>query len=698
MSRTTARAGIRACAWVFTCALAALLLSACAPGVGGAMSSATGPSSAEPAVAANTLAGVLHGGQSPIVGATVTLYEAGVTGTADATAQMLGQPQTTNSLGEFSFSNVTAGGLCGSTGALLYVVASGGSAGPGGSPNSAINLMAAVGACNSLPSYVVINELTTVAAVYALNGFAYQNSGASGGAGSLNGCVDCTPSSTNMTELNGSARGITNAFANAALLADVTSGNPASSLPSATTCAGSPAISVSTLNCPALDALTALANSLAACVNSTSAGSSQCVDLFECAVPGAAVNEDDPTECTPPSGSELPADTLSATLSIARNPGLVSTSGIWNIAAEQVVFSPGLVSAPNDWTLPLSFTGGGQISSPGAIAIDASGDVWIANTYIDGNHGDSITELSPTGTPLTPSGGLTAGGNTAEPVAIAIDAAGNVWVSNLDYGGGSSNVAELSPQGSSWSYQTFSLINPGAIAIDPLGNAWVLEASDTADVIDEIDPSGTVSNFNFGGGSSGDLGSPAGPGYVAIDATGDVWVASNYGSAVFKLSSSGVPESSFNGTGEIQITQPNSIAVAPGGNVWVAYADSVSELSPTSGTLLITAAYTGGTTGGGLINGTGPIAVDAGGTVWVVNKPGESSVTEIGPSGTPMSPVQGFKGGGILDVPTSIAVDPSGDVWISSSYTYNVGGTVTELIGVAMPTLTPLAAQITPGP
>lgn len=96
---------------------------------------------------------------------------------AGAAASVLGTT-TTDALGDFSFSNVSVnGGLCGS-GGLLYVVASGGSAGGELPANDVINLVAAVGACSSQPGYAVVNELTTVAAVYALDGFGYVYSDA----------------------------------------------------------------------------------------------------------------------------------------------------------------------------------------------------------------------------------------------------------------------------------------------------------------------------------------------------------------------------------------------------------------------------------------------------------------------------------------------------------------------------------------
>jgi streptogramin lyase len=74
---------------------------------------------------------------------------------------------------------------------------------------------------------------------------------------------------------------------------------------------------------------------------------------------------------------------------------------------------------------------GGGIDHPQGIAIDGAGSVWIANY-----RGPSITELAGAGaaapgTVLTPSGGLGTDAALLEAYAIAVDASGNLWISNF---------------------------------------------------------------------------------------------------------------------------------------------------------------------------------------------------------------------------------------------------------------------------
>ncbi len=79
-----------------------------------------------------------------------------------------------------------------------------------------------------------------------------------------------------------------------------------------------------------------------------------------------------------------------------------------------------------------SFKGGG-IDHPQGIAIDGAGNVWIANY-----RGPTVTELAGAGstsvapgTVLTPPGGLGADADLSEAYAIAVDASGNLWISNF---------------------------------------------------------------------------------------------------------------------------------------------------------------------------------------------------------------------------------------------------------------------------
>ena len=585
------------------------------------------------------LRGHVHGGQSPVAASAVTLYTVnpGAAASVVTTAQ-------TDSMGDFTL-NFTCSSPGLSNNSLLYITSTGGN--PGGGNNDALGEMVALGACGSLPAFANISEVTTVAAAYALSGFATV----SGTAPNLT--VNVQASSTNTT-------GIANAFATAAALADAGTGVAPTAL--------------GTSQAPAQQTLYSLANAVAACVNTTGGGSAQCSELFACAVPGAAF---DGTSACGGGTSIAPADTISAALSVAHNPGLVSIAGVYDAATRNAVFSPALGGAPNDWTLGLNFTGAG-LNAPSGLAIDASGDVWIGNSG-----GSSVTELTPTGLPVT--GSPFTNGGVVQPAGIAIDASGDVWVSNT--GGTAGSVVKLDASGAPVTGSPFTgggLYNPLGIAIDASGDAWISDFGSKGGGITELTSTGApVAGSPFTGGG---IKTPTG---IAIDASGNVWATDYKYETVSELNSSGspVPGSPF----ASGVLGPFSLAINASGDVWIG---NFIPNNTTTGITELTSAgvlVTGSPFTGGGINEPEGIAIDASGDVWAANASG-SSITELDSSGSPRSPGTGFVSGQPQG-PANIAVDASGNVW-----TANEGGnSVTELVGAAAPTRTPLVTHIMPG-
>ncbi len=105
------------------------------------------------------------------------------------------------------------------------------------------------------------------------------------------------------------------------------------------------------------------------------------------------------------------------------------------------------------------------------VATDQSGNVWIANYY-----GNSVSEVDTCGTLKLDAA---TGGGLQRPQGIAVDGAGTVWVANyqgnsLSELGGSSSAATstfLSP--ATGFGADASLLAPYGLAIDASGNLWV---------------------------------------------------------------------------------------------------------------------------------------------------------------------------------------------------------------------------------
>ena len=588
------------------------------------------PTASSPALPAVAITGTVNGGATPLAGAHLYLLAANTTGygqpslsllpsSVTGTSDSIGAYVTSDSAGHFS---IAGGFTCRST-AQVYLYAVGGT-------NSGTGLLASVGNCpqtaDSAPLNYVINEVSTVAAAYAMAGFA----------------TDATHVSSSGTPL--ATTGIANAFANAANLYAPNTGATIQTTP-----AGNGSVPNKTMS--------TLADILANCIQSSGPRSTPCSTLFANAQSLAGAT---------------PTDTANAAINIAHNPG-ANVAALWKLAAATTPFGPALPAQPNDFTLGITFSGGG-LNGPYAVAIDAEGDPWFANL---GNN--TVSKLSPLGAPISPTAGY-ANGTPIGPVGIAIDLSGSAWIANAVSNSLTkyqTSGALLSPQSG---YGGGGLGLPQAVASDALGNIWVANYLDT------------VSKFSNGGtpissptGYTG--GGIAGPVAIAIDSSGAVWVTNTKGSAtsVTKLTSAGQPISPATGYTGGGLMNPFSVAIDGTGNAWVANfgGNSLTELSTNGVPISPSTGYTGGG-----LSLPFSIAIDGGGNAWVSNT-GAFSISEFNSQGVALSPATGFQGG-LINGPQALALDGSGNVWIANSDDI----TVTELVGAAVPVVTPLVAGI----
>jgi hypothetical protein len=322
--------------------LAASLLVSAVTGCGS--SSSVGGSTPPPPTTYTgvTFAGKAMAGKQPLIGAAVQLYAAGTSGSGSNGTALLSASLTTDANGAFT---VPAGYTCPSGTSQIYLVARGGKPGAAAtSANLAIALLTALGACNQISSstQIVVNEVTTAAAAYALSQF--LSPGANLGA-----------SSTNLV-------GLQNAVAMASALADITAGT--SPGPSFASNGSSPA--------PNID-------SLANLLNSCTSAFGPCAALFS---------------ATTPAGGAAPGNTMDAALNLVRNPG-ANVASLYTLSAVSSAFTPALAAAPADWALFVNYTSGGM-SSPSALGVDSAGNVWVASYF------SAASLFSPLGKPLLP--------------------------------------------------------------------------------------------------------------------------------------------------------------------------------------------------------------------------------------------------------------------------------------------------------
>lgn len=393
---------------------APLLLAGCAVSGGGN----------EPqTVGLQEIHGKVMGGEQPIQGASIYYYAAGTTGYA-STNTPINSAVTTASDGSFTLTgHYTA---C-TAGQQMYIVSQGGNTGAGTNANQ--STMAALGDCANINSstYILINEVTTIAAAYALAPFAtsYTNIGADAG----------------------NVAGLKRAFANAAKLANTANGTVV------TTLANGGTVPSQEIN--------ALADVLTTCVNSsggTAGDNSNCGKLF--------------TYTT--SGSSIPADTFGAALNFAKYP-TNNASQIFARIPSPAPFATTFSSA-SDLTLSIVYTG---FNTPKSTTVDANGQVWVANS---GNN--TVSVLAQNGAAVSGSPFSLNGLNG--PTAIAIDNTGNAWVANT----GGTTVSAFTNIGGTVTSSPFTVGSaPNSLAFDASGNLWV--GNSTGNSVTELSSTGT---------------------------------------------------------------------------------------------------------------------------------------------------------------------------------------------------------------
>jgi hypothetical protein len=275
---------------------------------------------------ASTMAksGSIHGGQQPVSGATIQLYAVGSNGDGSAATPLISQPVTSDANGNFSISGSYN---CPTAASLVYIVASGGNPGMApGTNNTALNMMTALGRCDSLPSlsFIVINELTTVAATSAL--YSFMTSPAYVGSSSAD------------------TSSLADAFTLASEFANPSTGS-------------APGLNVPAGTIVPVDKINTLANIMAVCINSAggiAGDGSSCGKLFPLATPAGAASP--------------PADVIAALLNIANNP-TQNVVELFNLSPAASPFQPQLSAAPADFSIRLTTTGNtGGSSGPVALS------------------------------------------------------------------------------------------------------------------------------------------------------------------------------------------------------------------------------------------------------------------------------------------------------------------------------------------
>ncbi len=352
-------------------------------------------------------------------------------------------------------------------------------------------------------------------------------------------------------------------------------------------------------------------------------------------------------------------------------------------------------------------------SHPTGVSVDGSGNVYVVDS---GN--STIRKVTPAGAVTTLAGtagsigsadGTAGAAQFNAPTMEAIDAAGNIVVADtgndtirkVTPGGVVTTIAgTASPGSSDGTGGAARFNNPNTVAVDGLGNMYVADTGNN--LIRKITPAGVVTSL---AGAPGVAGSTDGAGIlarfsspygVAVDASGNVYVADAGNDTIRKVTPAGVVTTlagapgkagSADGTGAAAaFNYPEGVSLDGAGNIYVADTGNQTIRKITPAGLVTTLAGSAGKAG--YVDATGSaaqfnqpsgIATDASGNLYVADF-NNGTVRKVTPGGVVTSVVIS----GTIPYIAGVAVDASGNVYaalLGEIVEVSSGGGLTTLAG-----------------
>jgi uncharacterized repeat protein (TIGR03803 family) len=361
-----------------------------------------------------------------------------------------------------------------------------------------------------------------------------------------------------------------------------------------------------------------------------------------------------------------------------------------------------------------------SLMNPRGVALDAAGNIYIADcanqrirkvtaasgiiTTIAGN---GTAGYSGDGSPATSAGLLS-------PFAVAVDTAGNIYIADKDnyrirkVGASNGIITTLAGNGipvysgDGSSATLAGLCFPTGVAVDISGNTYIAEYSSqrirkvtaASGIISTLAGNGTTTWSGDGGAAeSSGLNMPYG---VTLDASGNLYIADQSNQRIRKVSVStgiittvaGNGTAGYSGDGgaatSAGLYNPSGVAIDASGNIYIADKDNSRIRKVTASNGIITTVAGNGSMGfsgdgsaatsAGLYNPFG-IAVDASGNIFIADiynnrirkvTVGTGIITTIAGNGT-----YGYSGDGSAAIaaglynPSSVALDASGNIYIA---------------------------------
>ena len=363
------------------------------------------------------------------------------------------------------------------------------------------------------------------------------------------------------------------------------------------------------------------------------------------------------------SGALPPGLSLSSSGTISGTPG---TTGSYTFTVQ--VTDAALNTATQTFTLSViksalytinTFASG--LSNPEGMAFDSAGNLYVAG-------GNVISKVSPSGVATTFAGSGSAGfsgdGGKAMsaqlngPLGVAVDASGNVFISDSN----NNRIREVTTDGNiqtiagpgvssligdGGSPSSAYLLHPAALIFDKAGDLLIADSGQGRIRMIRNGIIQTVAGLSTGinpGAGLGDGGTAANalllsPYGLALDSTGVLYVAEYQGHRIRKIVPSGASDvvaayqngtittvagTGTPGSGPDQLNSPQGVAVDAAGDLFIADASNFRVLELTPGTMFLAAGTgvsgfsgDGGLAGAARLSSCPQLAVDTAGNIYI---------------------------------------------------------------------------------
>jgi len=192
-----------------------------------------------------------------------------------------------------------------------------------------------------------------------------------------------------------------------------------------------------------------------------------------------------------------------------------------------------------------------ELNYPEGVAVDSRGNVYIADT--ENNLVEKVTPggilsiIAGTGTFGAPTPGPATSSRLAQPFGVAVDSSGNIYISDTE-----NDVVEKVTPGGTLSIIASNLNRPNGVAVDSSGNVYIADTYNnlvkkvtSSGALTVVAGNGTPNKPTPGPATQSPLKAPEG---VAIDSSGNLYIADTFNNVVEKVTPSGML-SIFAGTG-----------------------------------------------------------------------------------------------------------------------------------------------------